>query len=192
MHLSICSAMQRSEMEDPVADSSADDTEIQSTAASEMTNSPKEAITQPDGTPTNNSQAEEGLAEAGASSASCDMAEELSRQLEDILSTYCLEDGGVGGEDAAVTNGQPDGVEVNGLSEKEAKLNGNGCTEKDRKKLQDKKKVKGLGKEITLLMQTLNTLSTPEEKLGGLCKKYAELVRHDDIKRCQHLRSCVV
>ncbi len=39
-----------------------------------------------------------------------------------------------------------------------------------------------LGKEITLLMQTLNTLSTPEEKLGGLCKKYAELVRHDDIK----------
>lgn len=33
------------------------------------------------------------------------------------------------------------------------------------------------GKEITLLMQTLNTLSTPEEKLAGLCKKYAELVR---------------
>lgn len=32
------------------------------------------------------------------------------------------------------------------------------------------------GKEITLLMQTLNTLSTPEEKLTGLCKKYAELV----------------
>lgn len=32
------------------------------------------------------------------------------------------------------------------------------------------------GKEITLLMQTLNTLSTPEEKLAALCKKYAELV----------------
>ncbi len=45
-------------MENPVADSSAGDTE-ESTAASEMTNSPKEAITQPDGTPTN-SQAEEG------------------------------------------------------------------------------------------------------------------------------------
>ncbi|XP_043073952.1 alpha-taxilin [Puntigrus tetrazona] len=166
--------MQRSEMEDPVADSSADDTE-ESTAASEMNNSPKEAVTQTDGTPTN-SQAEEGL--AGASSASRDMAEELSRQLEDILSSYCHEDG----EDAAVTNGQPDGVEVNGLCEKEdgkqedAKLNGNGCTEKEQKKLQDKKKVKGLGKEITLLMQTLNTLSTPEEKLGGLCKKYAELL----------------
>lgn len=25
-------------------------------------------------------------------------------------------------------------------------------------------------------MQTLNTLSTPEEKLAGLCKKYADLV----------------
>lgn len=87
--------------------------------------------------------------EAGALSASCDMAEELSRQLEDILSTYCHEDGG--SEDAAVTNGQPDGVDVNGLSEKEDgkqeenKLNGNGCVDKDQKKVQEKKKVKGLG-----------------------------------------------
>lgn len=39
-----------------------------------------------------------------------------------------------------------------------------------------------VGKEITLLMQTLNTLSTPEEKLGGLCKKYAELVSHVFLK----------
>lgn len=46
-------------MEDPVADSSADDTE-ESTAASEMTTSPKETVTQPDGTPTSNSQAEGG------------------------------------------------------------------------------------------------------------------------------------
>lgn len=32
------------------------------------------------------------------------------------------------------------------------------------------------GKEITLLMQTLNTLSTLRVKLAALCKKYAELV----------------
>lgn len=89
------------------------------------------------------------VAEAGAIS-SCDMAEELSRQLEDILSTYCHEDGSVGSKNAAVTNG----VEVNGLSEKEngkqeeAKLNGNGCVEKDQKKLQEKKKVKGLGELV--------------------------------------------
>ncbi len=99
------------------------------------------------------------MAKAGANSASCDMAEELSRQLEDILSAYCHEDGG---EDAAVTSGQPGGVEVNGLSEKddgkqeEAKLNGNGCTEKDQKKLQDKKKVKGLGESVCL-HETCNT-----------------------------------
>lgn len=37
------------------------------------------------------------------------------------------------------------------------------------------------GKEITLLMQTLNTLSTPEEKLAALCKKYAELVSSSSI-----------
>ncbi|XP_051520106.1 alpha-taxilin-like isoform X2 [Myxocyprinus asiaticus] len=165
--------MQRREMEDPVADSSADDTE-ESTAASEKTNSPKEPESQPDSSPALNAQTGEGLAEAGALNVSCDMAEELCRQLEDILSTYCHEDGGVGGEDA--------GVEVNGLSEKEdgkqeeAKLNSNECMEKDQKKLQEKKKVKGLGKEITLLMQTLNILSTPEEKLAGLCKKYAELL----------------
>uniref|UniRef100_A0A8B9KXJ1 Taxilin alpha n=1 Tax=Astyanax mexicanus TaxID=7994 RepID=A0A8B9KXJ1_ASTMX len=119
------------------------------------------------------------VAEAGAIPTSCDVAEELSRKLEDILSTYCQEDGG---EDPAVPNGQPDGVEVNGLTEREdgksedTKLNGGGNTEKDQKKLQEKKKVKGLGKEITLLMQTLNTLSTPDEKLAGLCKKYAELL----------------
>lgn len=165
--------MQRRDIEDPVADSSADDTE-ESTAPSETTTS-KESETQ-----TGSTQTDEGPGEAGGLSASCDMAEELSRQLEDILNTYCHEDGG--SEDAAVTNGQPDGVEVNGLSEREdgkqeeAKLNGNACVEKDQKKLQEKKKVKGLGKEITLLMQTLNTLSTPEEKLGGLCKKYAELL----------------
>lgn len=88
------------------------------------------------------------------------MAEELSRQLEDILSTYCHEDGG---EEAAVTNGQPDGAEVNGLSEKEdgkqeeAKLNSNGCTEKDQKKPQDKKKVKGLGESMCLPERTATT-----------------------------------
>lgn len=33
-----------------------------------------------------------------------------------------------------------------------------------------------IGKEVLLLMQALNTLSTPEEKLAALCKKYADLV----------------
>ncbi|XP_076159161.1 gamma-taxilin isoform X1 [Alosa pseudoharengus] len=35
---------------------------------------------------------------------------------------------------------------------------------------------KGLGKEVLLLMQALNTLATPEEKLAALCKMYADLL----------------
>ncbi|XP_023200620.1 alpha-taxilin [Xiphophorus maculatus] len=108
----------------------------------------------------------------------CDMAEELSRQLEDILSTYCRES--LRDDAGALLNGQSHSPVLNGLTgEKEddksveGKVNG---AEKEQKKTQEKKKVKGLGKEITLLMQTLNTLSTPEEKLAGLCKKYADLV----------------
>ncbi|XP_062303307.1 gamma-taxilin isoform X1 [Osmerus eperlanus] len=39
-----------------------------------------------------------------------------------------------------------------------------------------KKEPKGLGKEVLLLMQALNTLASPEEKLAALCKKYADLL----------------
>ncbi|XP_004679472.1 PREDICTED: alpha-taxilin [Condylura cristata] len=132
-----------------------------------------------------------------------DVSEELSRQLEDILSTYCLdnnqgspgEDGAQGEptepEDAeksrtyASRNGEPEPETpvVNG--EKETSKGDPGTDEirasdevgdRDHRRPQEKKKAKGLGKEITLLMQTLNTLSTPEEKLAALCKKYAELL----------------
>lgn len=34
------------------------------------------------------------------------------------------------------------------------------------------------GKEVVLLMQALNSLATPEEKLAALCKKYADLVSY--------------
>ncbi|XP_066529737.1 alpha-taxilin isoform X1 [Hoplias malabaricus] len=173
--------MKRQDTEDQLVESSggSPDGTGDSTVSPEGDESPKEPNTQTDNSPAPPSRTDEGLAEAGAMPSSCDVGEELSRKLEDILSTYCQEDGG---EDSAVPNGQPDGVEVNGLTDREegkpedTKLNGSGSTEKDQKKLQEKKKVKGLGKEITLLMQTLNTLSTPEEKLAGLCKKYAELL----------------
>ncbi|XP_045394980.1 gamma-taxilin isoform X2 [Lemur catta] len=39
-----------------------------------------------------------------------------------------------------------------------------------------KNKEKTLGKEVLLLMEALNSLSTPEEKLAALCKKYADLL----------------
>ncbi|NXU93765.1 TXLNA protein, partial [Xiphorhynchus elegans] len=123
-----------------------------------------------------------------------DVSEELSRQLEDILSTYCVdasqegpgEDGGHGeppepeepekGRSESPRNGEqePGGPEMNGEKENSKGTEEGG--ERDHKKAQEKKKAKGLGKEITLLMQTLNTLSTSEEKLAALCKKYAELL----------------
>ncbi|XP_032187833.1 gamma-taxilin-like isoform X5 [Mustela erminea] len=40
----------------------------------------------------------------------------------------------------------------------------------------NRNKEKTLGKEVLLLMHALNTLSTPEEKLAALCKKYADLL----------------
>ncbi|XP_030645448.1 alpha-taxilin [Chanos chanos] len=176
--------MKRQDTEDQVEECSGDSQACATEAAAspvpaEAPGSPKETNTESTSTPPLDPKEDEGSPEAGAVSGSCDMAEELSRQLEDILNTYCQEDGS---EDAALPNGQADGLEVNGLVEREdsksegTKLNGDGSADKDQKKLQEKKKVKGLGKEITLLMQTLNTLSTPEEKLAGLCKKYAELL----------------
>ncbi|XP_049676122.1 alpha-taxilin isoform X1 [Accipiter gentilis] len=128
-----------------------------------------------------------------------DVSEELSRQLEDILNTYCVDASQEGpGEDGGQSeptepeeaekcrsesprNGDQEtgGPEMNGEKESTKgteEFRPEECGERDQKKAQEKKKAKGLGKEITLLMQTLNTLSTPEEKLAALCKKYAELL----------------
>lgn len=143
-------------------------------------NSPKESEPQTPQTDTP-PQAQEGAGGEPPLS-QCDMAEELSRQLEDILSTYCRES--LSDDASALANGQSHSPELNGLTNEreddkpeENKVNGgDNSVGKEQKKTQEKKKVKGLGKEITLLMQTLNTLSTPEEKLAGLCKKYAELL----------------
>ncbi|XP_033492117.1 alpha-taxilin [Epinephelus lanceolatus] len=143
-------------------------------------NSPEESEPQTPQTDTT-PQGDEAGSEVAEGALPCDMAEELSRQLEDILSTYCRES--MSDDASTVPNGQSHSPELNGLTNEreddkpEGKVNGAGNgVEKEQKKSQEKKKVKGLGKEITLLMQTLNTLSTPEEKLAGLCKKYAELL----------------
>ncbi len=91
---------------------------------------------------------------AEAARSQCDMAEELSRQLEDILSTYCRESSS---DDAStLPNGQSHSPELNGLTSErgdgkpeEGKVNGaNNGMEKEQKKTQEKKKVKGLGKEL--------------------------------------------
>ncbi len=43
------------------------------------------------------------------------------------------------------------------------------------------------GKEVDVLMQALNSLATPEEKLAALCKKYADLV--SSVCECLHFNS---
>ncbi|TSK28230.1 Alpha-taxilin [Bagarius yarrelli] len=175
-NLSWLFTVKRQDTEDQVMENSGESSAEGTSATPEGTESPKEQTALTESSPAVNSEQDEAY---GSRSTSCDVAEELSRQLEDILSTYCRADGS---DYRVVPNGRPDGAEVNGLADKEdsksedASLNNNIGAEKDQKKLQEKKKVKGLGKEITLLMQTLNTLSTPEEKLAGLCKKYAELL----------------
>uniref|UniRef100_A0A4W3J7C8 Taxilin alpha n=1 Tax=Callorhinchus milii TaxID=7868 RepID=A0A4W3J7C8_CALMI len=128
-----------------------------------------------------------------------DVSDELSRKLEDILNTYCSTLGGQAEETPELeeaekcVNNEPlrNGVreivcrELNGEIDKVVKAvtrvedpreNGDVPDIKDQKKAPEKKKAKALGKEITLLMQTLNTLSTPEEKLAALCKKYADML----------------
>ncbi|KAK7898413.1 hypothetical protein WMY93_019266 [Mugilogobius chulae] len=77
---------------------------------------------------------------ADAALSQCDMAEELSRQLEDILSTYCRESVS---DDNTVANGQSHSPEFNGLSKDQDKQGGGKVSrevDKEQTKSQDKKK----------------------------------------------------
>ncbi|XP_005736756.1 taxilin beta b [Pundamilia nyererei] len=86
-----------------------------------------------------------------------DLTEDLGQQLEDIISTY----------QAAEIPAEPeDTEEVTAVKEAE--------TRKDQK--MEKKMLKNLGKEAMLLMQSLNKLDSPEEKLQAIIKKHAELL----------------
>ncbi|NXL61945.1 TXLNB protein, partial [Chordeiles acutipennis] len=129
--------------------------------------------------------------------ATCDISEELSRQLEDIIKTYGSASSLMEKESAATgtdrpEKGEPGSVEdveyedANEESEKEKLAAGDASRAKEpsgnKEQKLEKKILKGLGKfiesqnEATLLMQSLNKLNTPEEKLDLLFKKYAELL----------------
>uniref|UniRef100_A0A8C1GPS8 Taxilin beta b n=1 Tax=Cyprinus carpio TaxID=7962 RepID=A0A8C1GPS8_CYPCA len=83
-----------------------------------------------------------------------DLTEDLSQQLEDIISTYQVSE----------QPGEAEDVEEEAVPDKN----------KDQK--MEKKMLKALGKEAMLLMQSLNKLGSPEQKLEALIKKHAELV----------------
>ncbi|NXP59285.1 TXLNB protein, partial [Chloropsis cyanopogon] len=121
----------------------------------------------------------------------CDISEELSRQLEDIIKTYGSATSLMEQESTATGTDRPEKGEPGSLEDAEYE-DGNEESEKeklaagDASKIKEpsgnkeqkleKKILKGLGKEATLLMQSLNKLNTPEEKLDLLFKKYAELL----------------
>ncbi|XP_066556888.1 beta-taxilin isoform X1 [Amia ocellicauda] len=115
----------------------------------------------------------------------CDISEELGRQLEDIINTYgsassLVEEQSICKESEDVDKGdslsQWESEESNG----DQSVPGEGMSSKEasatKEQKLEKKIIKGLGKEATLLMQSLNKLNTPEEKLEALFKKYAELL----------------
>ncbi|KAM8809868.1 beta-taxilin [Eudromia elegans] len=121
----------------------------------------------------------------------CDISEELSRQLEDIIKTYGSAASLMEKEGTARGTGKPEKgesagnedaeyEETNEEVEKEKTAPGDASRAKEpsgsKEQKLEKKILKGLGKEATLLMQSLNKLNTPEEKLDLLFKKYAELL----------------
>ncbi|KAK2826587.1 hypothetical protein Q5P01_020801 [Channa striata] len=86
-----------------------------------------------------------------------DLTEDLGQRLEDIISTY----------QAAELPADPEETEeVTTVKEADSR--------KDQKL--EKKLLKNLGKEAMLLMQSLNKLDTPEQKLEAIIKKHAELL----------------
>ncbi|NXK26603.1 TXLNB protein, partial [Arenaria interpres] len=126
--------------------------------------------------------------------AMCDISEELSRQLEDIIKTYGSAASLMEKESAATGTDRPEKGESGSVEdveyedpteegEKEKLASGDASKAKEpsssKEQKLEKKLLKGLGKylwkEATLLVQSLNKLSTPEEKMDLLFKKYAEL-----------------
>uniref|UniRef100_A0A8C7EUY9 Taxilin beta n=1 Tax=Neovison vison TaxID=452646 RepID=A0A8C7EUY9_NEOVI len=117
-----------------------------------------------------------------------DISEELNRQLEDIINTYgsATEKEGPAKTKEPPENIEPldnedlDGDEVTEETEREHLSSGEPTTTKEpvsnKEQKLEKKILKGLGKEANVLMQNLNKLQTPEEKLDFLFKKYAELL----------------
>ncbi|XP_028635072.1 beta-taxilin isoform X2 [Grammomys surdaster] len=120
-----------------------------------------------------------------------DLSEELSRQLEDIISMYGSAASPSGKEGTSETKEQPqntealdnedcDYEETTEETDREPTAPEEPATAKEpisnKEQKLEKKFLKGLGKEANLLMQNLNKLQAPEERLDFLFKKYAELL----------------
>nr|XP_012603520.1 beta-taxilin [Microcebus murinus]XP_012603521.1 beta-taxilin [Microcebus murinus] len=165
-------------------------------AEPEATVSPRDSLS----SPSQNGLEEDSLqdsstplhAPAKEASGHPDISEELNRQLEDIINTYGSVASTVPGEEGPAKakerpeiaespdNEDGDCEETNEGAEKDPAAPGEPHAVKEpvsnKEQKLEKKMLKGLGKEANLLMQNLNKLQTPEEKLDFLFKKYAELL----------------
>uniref|UniRef100_A0A8C1FWY1 Taxilin beta a n=1 Tax=Cyprinus carpio TaxID=7962 RepID=A0A8C1FWY1_CYPCA len=111
-----------------------------------------------------------------------DPMEDFSRQLEDIINTY--------GAASSLMQEQISILESEEKKEEEAKADeeadpqeAGASPEKEQKA--DKKLLTGLGKEHASLLQSLNMLGSPEEKVEMVLKKYTELVEEHRTEKKQ-------
>ncbi|XP_072499569.1 beta-taxilin [Notamacropus eugenii] len=156
--------------------------------------------------PESTSQVPEKEASAVPENVGNDISEELNRQLEDIIKTYGSASSLVGKESCVKDKENSEKAEIfnheegeyedaNDDNEKEPTAAGEAPTSAVRESFNkgqrlEKKILKGLGKEATLLMQNLNRLPTAEEKCEVLFKKYAELLEEHraEQKQLKHLQ----
>uniref|UniRef100_A0A3P8Z6S9 Taxilin beta a n=1 Tax=Esox lucius TaxID=8010 RepID=A0A3P8Z6S9_ESOLU len=101
-----------------------------------------------------------------------DPMEEFGRQLEEIINTYGSAASLIENQCIILeTEEEKVDEEARGEQDDEVTVAKDANTAKDAKKL-----MKGLGKEGMLLLQSLNKLPSPEDKLDALLKKYAEML----------------
>ncbi|XP_048063282.1 beta-taxilin isoform X1 [Megalobrama amblycephala] len=111
-----------------------------------------------------------------------DPMEDFSRQLEDIINTY--------GAASSLMQEQISILESEEKKQEEAKADEEAgpkeaAASPEKEQKADKKLLKGLGKEAASLLQSLNKLGSPEEKVEIVLKKYTELVEEHRTEKKQ-------
>ncbi|XP_078262025.1 alpha-taxilin isoform X2 [Rhinoraja longicauda] len=109
-----------------------------------------------------------------------DIAEELDRQLENIIKNYGAGDSKEAQEEAgrgeALNNGEVEAQEDGDREQPGPAFTGDADKETEKEQKLDKKRLKGMGKEIAALVQNLSKISSPEERQDALLLKYSELL----------------
>ncbi|KAG8444405.1 hypothetical protein GDO86_009552 [Hymenochirus boettgeri] len=127
-----------------------------------------------------------------------DISEELNKQLEDIIQTYgsSSTDENQNAELSISKEPLNEDIESEDPNNEETKnhvssLDASSIKEPTNKEQKiEKKMLKGLGKEATMLLQSLSKLNTPEEKIEVLIKKYAETLEdfRTEQKQMKHVQ----